>query len=206
MAKMRDTFIVAALTNLLSLCSRISFFHWAEKVAPKGHFFVDVWVLCWLAASFVCYVVSFWVQNFYLQWAVVAISIVRMFEYLVFNLNIMLLARKREEPANLRSYRRSVILLLCNYLETIFWFATWYSILANHSLLEASESRSLSISILRESIVLMVANSTGSVTAKSDIALAAFTVHSLVGLFLTTAMVSWFISLLPRPPSADASE
>jgi hypothetical protein len=121
---------------------------------------------------------------------VVIISAIRMWEYLIFILNVLLFRRNlggSTQRGDLRSFRHSIILLGFNYFETIFWFATWYSILASHSLLEV-KSQPGCISLLRESVVQMVANSTGNVMPDGTLALAALTINSVVGLFMTTVV------------------
>ena len=77
--------------------------------------------------------------------------------------------------------------------------------LASHSFLEV-KSQPACISLLRESLVQMVANSTGNLVPNGTLALAVLTINSAVGLFMTTVMVSWFISLLPQPKSLDPHE
>jgi hypothetical protein len=205
-APRRDTFIVDCVERVLKYFGRISFLYlFIERRRPATWREVDIWVLCWVAASIISFVCSFFIQSTVIQLAVVIISAIRMLEYLTFISNVLLFRsnlRGSTQRGDLKSFRRSIILLACNYVETIFWFATWYSILSQHSLLKVTLQPAC-ISLLRESVVQMVANSTGNVSPDGTLALAVLTVNSVVGLFMTTVMISWFISLLPRPKSLD---
>jgi hypothetical protein len=77
--------------------------------------------------------------------------------------------------------------------ETVFWFATWYSILAKNGWLLV-QVRPASTAILHESIVLMVANSTDSFNNLKPFQLFVVTVHTAIGLMMTIFLVARFIS------------
>jgi hypothetical protein len=141
-----------------------------------------------------------WLQ---ILWAIVAgIRIVEVTIYLMYT---TLFAKAKKGTADLRSYRRWLILLGGNYLELIIWFGMFYSILFVNGCLQVL-SEPHAIAILRESLTFMVVNSTGTLTGFSRLALVAVTIQNFVGLFLTLVVVTRVISLLPRLKSSDLGE
>jgi hypothetical protein len=58
------------------------------------------------------------------------------------------------------SHQRSVLLFLINYLEVAIWFAADYALLASFEAFDPPAPHALSI--LRESLAMMVANTTGA--------------------------------------------
>jgi len=94
---------------------------------------------------------------------------------------------------------------MSNYLETIFWFATWYAILVSDRSLAVHQGP-IFISLIRESMMLMVANWSGNFEIKSVAALSVVTIHEFVGLFMTVVVGARVIALLPKPTSADPEE
>jgi hypothetical protein len=117
----------------------------------------------------------------------------------------MLFAQRKKGTADLRSYRRWLILLVSNYLEIILWFGMFYSILFTAGSLK-NHSEHYAIAILRESLAFMVANSTGTLGEFSKLSLLTVTIQNFVGLFLTLVVATRVISLLPRLKSSDTSE
>jgi hypothetical protein len=86
----RDTFVEAALASTLKYFTWISFFYWLNRWAATRFFWVNIYVLSWLATSLIFYTASFFCQNWYVQIAAFAISAIRMWEYLIFIFNVML--------------------------------------------------------------------------------------------------------------------
>ena len=165
-----------------------------KTLLPDNYFVVDAWVLSCLCFSVVGYLVSFVFNN---MWFLL-IPAVRIFDIVTYLLIVTL------GTTEIRSSRRLLILLMCNYLETIFWFAACYSIFAAHQLLQASGPPH--IALLRESIMLMVANWSGSFTHLTRAAWVVVTIQDLLGLLMTIIIGARFISLLPRRASTDANE
>jgi hypothetical protein len=99
--------------------------------------------------------------------------------------------------STIRDPRRTVILLLFNYAEMIFWFAACYSILAAKGLLEIDDEGPKVIVLLRESVMSMVANSSDAFEYKSDWAWFVVLVQNVLGLIMTIVIATRFISFLP---------
>ena len=81
------------------------------------------------------YVASFW-----LSIVVGIVSAVRVFEYTTLHLQRLIFPQYENATEDVRSYKRLAVLLLMNYVETIFWFATWYALLASHEALVITSS------------------------------------------------------------------
>ena len=199
-----DTFVVDMIKTVLRRAKKLSFHYWVTKKIPDTFFFVDRWVLGWLAASGICYIVSLCITNLTVTYVIAVASAIRVFEcftYLCYN---MLFPEANKGEHALRSYRRSAILLISNYLEIILWFATWYALLGAQGQLTVNAPAT--VAIVRESLAFMVANSTNSIQDMKPFAWFVVTVQNFLGLFMTVVVVSRFISLLPRPTSGDPEE
>lgn len=204
----RDTFVSSAVVRVLRYAEFGAASSWIDRffgLSARGDYrFYDVWVLGWtIGAVAIFIIVSSTDFPTWLQMVVAAVSAARVYDYLLYVLGTLFGAFPRKGHGRLRSYKRLVILLMCDYLETIFWFATWYTMLGFAHLLVTGPK---TLTVLRESLVLMVANSTGKVEATSSWSLALVTLNSAIGLFLTSVVVAYFVSLLPRPGSMDESE
>jgi hypothetical protein len=207
-----DTFVVPLVETILLFLRKISYFYWVEcflkwrlkgKYKTFGFFFVDVWVIFFLFLSITCYALSFCIQEFYFQTFLIMFSTLRVFEYVVYLLWVLLFARKNKGQADVRSFQRLLILIIFNYIETIFWFATWYSILLDRGSLKLLSPESPHpIVILRESITLMVVNWSGNFTKLSTSAWMVVTAQDVIGLLLTIGIVARVISLLPKLSSS----
>jgi hypothetical protein len=194
------------LEKTLFFLKKISYFYVAEKVFGLSTFFaVDVWVLSFLTFSMIGYVASFIITATSLQVLCVVLAAIRIFEVLIYLIFTMLFAQRKKGTADLRSYRRWLILLVSNYLEIILWFGMFYSILFTAGSLK-NHSEHYAIAILRESLAFMVANSTGTLGEFSKLSLLTVTIQNFVGLFLTLVVATRVISLLPRLKSSDTSE
>jgi hypothetical protein len=109
-------------------------------------------------------------------------------------------------PINpIRSARRSLLLLMVNYAELILLFSTCYAVLSNAGLIKVEGPCALSL--LRESMGLMLANSSGSMKLEADsLPWALVTLQSAVGLYMTTLVAARLISLLPAAQTLDKEE
>lgn len=191
---------------LIGQARKISYFYWVEKrFGPLSFSFVDTWALGFLTASFISYCLALFASSIILQVVIVALSVIRVIEFLTYLLWVILFAKPNKGQKDLRSYRRTMLLLMSNYLETIFWFSTWLAVLASFGLVVVVQGPH-SFALIRESVMLMVANWSGNVLIKSNIGIGVVAVQDLIGLFMTIVIGARVISLLPRPTSADPEE
>jgi len=131
----------------------------------------------------------------------IAFAYSRIIDIVTYQMRTILIPRIK-----LKGYRRSMILAGVNYLEIIFWFASIYLILGHIGLLTVNGPKA--ISVLRESIGLMVSSDSNVLVIKqSDVfPWIALTLHSFVGLFMTTVVAARIIAILPRPSTSDSEE
>jgi len=96
------------------------------------------------------------------------------------------------------SRERSFALALLNYFEVTFWFAVWYSVLVRCGSLKITDSYPSGLSIFRESLAMMLVNSSNTFELTDSWWLwAAMCVQSIVGLFLTLMVVARTVASLP---------
>ena len=96
------------------------------------------------------------------------------------------------------SRERSFALALLNYFEVTFWFAVWYSVLVRCGSLKITDSYPSGLSIFRESLAMMLVNSSNTFELTVSWWLwTAMCVQSIVGLFLTLVVVARTVASLP---------
>jgi hypothetical protein len=200
----RDSFVVDITDGLLRALRKISYFHWVCKLVPETFFFVDIWALAWLTASVFVFAISFCTDNAIFVGVLLVLATlttVRVFESVIYLTSVMIFPRANKGQYDILSPRRSIILLICNYLEIIFWFAFWYSMLRRTGRLVV-DAPFVPIAILRESLTLMVANWTGAFTNMTQLTWVVITLQDFIGLFMTITIVTKFMSQLPQPTYA----
>ena len=168
---------------------------------PPTFFFVEIWVLAWVTASAFFFAISFCTQNAMvvtMLTVLAALSAVRVFECVIYLTDVMIFPRANKGEYDIFSPRRSIILLICNYVEIIFWFAFWFSLLRRTGRLVV-DAPLVPIAMLRESLTLMVANWTGAFTKMTRLTWIVITVQNFVGLFMTITIVARFMAQLPPP-------
>ena len=176
---------------------------WLDKLGVFSFWVVDLWVLSWTLAALASYILSLSAIGQWLSPVIVIFGVLRVTEIMVFHFSELLSFSMSHY--RLRSYRRSIVLLLLNYCEIIFWFATFYSLMSGSNQIVAHAP--VSISPLRESISLMVTNSTGLLDLRDSVlGWSTVTAQSALGLFLTTVVAARIIGLLPKPATLDPGE
>jgi hypothetical protein len=199
----QSTFLLPLTQRVLSLLRLFSPGFWLEKLGVLSFWVVDLWVLSWTIAALASYILSVWGIGEWLSSAIVVCGALRIMEIVVFHFSELFSFSMSHY--RLRSYRRSIVLLLLNYCEIILWFATFYSLLNGSNQIVAHAP--VSISPLRESVGLMVANSTGMLDLRDSlIGWSVVTAQSALGLFLTTVVAARIIGLLPKPATLDPAE
>lgn len=127
----KDGFLVDLWERIFSFLSVISLFYWIRKFKKDvSYSFVDGWVLGNLILSIL--------SSYYVFYSVLIIkavfiilcayAILRVFEIIVYQINVLLFdpyrARKNGKEYKIKSVTRMVIALLHNYVEIIFWYST----------------------------------------------------------------------------------
>jgi hypothetical protein len=97
-----------------------------------------------------------------------------------------------------------VILLMHNYFEVIFWFASAHHLLHHWQWLELSGDGILSS--LREALTLMVSFSFQGGAAVTQMGQLVLLFQAAIGVLMTLIMLARFISILPTPETMDEFE
>lgn len=110
-------------------------------------------------------------------------------------------------PHSIYSLRRTLVLSMINYFEIVLWFAIYHAILvANGSLSIASETLLSYMLLLRESLIEMVGNSSGLVSATDYYGWLILVAQPIIGFFMVSIVIGRFISFLPKPTTSDLEE
>jgi len=169
--------------------------------------FVDAWALGHLVISLLAVAIVTRYPTGPIALGLVVYGVFRTVEIVILQLDIMLFEPYRRHkahlPHSLRGYRRSVVLLLQNFGEIVFWFAAAYAILGCAELLQ----KDLSIlGLIRASFVTTISfgSSAPEVVGPEGLAMVAW--QGLVGLLVTVLSLARLIGLLPRPDSRDPDD
>jgi hypothetical protein len=166
--------------------------------------FVDAWVIGCLVLSIILYGVSFATKSAFIHSVILFVMVVRMWELLPYIFKVTIFTKANKGQADIYDARRTVILMLSNYLEMIFWFAAWYSILASHNRLHIAGAPHFVV-VFRESVMSMVANSGGGFTRMARSAWIVITFQNVFGLVMTILVAARIVSFLP-PPSTTINK
>ncbi len=174
----------------------------------------DIYALFWAGLSAIMLLLIAFGPSRYsalnsgLGWSLVALSFWRMIEVVAFHLRAALVvATPHRDVGTVASHSRALLLLILNYFEVVLWFACWYSLARHAGLLVAPTPAT--IAIFRESLSLMVANTTGLIQTDPangpsrpvlhTAVWLAFCFQMVVGLFLTLVVVSRAVAAVPMP-------
>jgi hypothetical protein len=208
--------VVCRISQALNWLQKLSIlYQWLQRRglhtvplgSPRGAIdvLVDRYVLVCTALAIVMYAVSFvevrflYAPNFLVATLVILLSFWRIIEIASFHLNTLIsrVGRPNGVPT-VASYERSLVLMLLNYAEVTFWFASWYSISVREGVLSGPSP--LPLSIFRESLAMMLVNTSGLFQPTSSLLLwAAMCFQSIIGLFLTIVVVARTLAMLPVP-------
>ncbi|HHW41381.1 MAG TPA: hypothetical protein GXX19_09595 [Syntrophomonadaceae bacterium] len=208
--KKERTFIVEFWAKVFDVLRWVSLFQLLCLLARRRptYLFVDAWVLGHLLASLLAVIyVRFSDANAF-WYFILFYSYLRVFEIIVYQVNVLLFdehrASLRGHDYYLRSYRRTVLLLLHNYCEIVFWFAASYLVLAGQ--FSFGKFHGSLIGVVYSSFAVMTNMGSGEISAKTLAGLYVLWAQSLIGLFMTLISLARFISILPAPRSLEEKE
>lgn len=201
-----DPFLVNLWTIILQVLERISVFDVIRRyIAPKqtsGNYrFVDYWLVLHTFLA-VIYVVIAGIEQVpsWIKYTLLVYSCLRMFEILVYQLNVILVHPYNTKNYSLNSYRRMTIALLHNFFEIIFWFAGTFITL------QFITNASVPLAVYT-SFTHMVTYSMDLDESKwSMMAIFILQFQAVIGVFMTVLSLARFISLFPQPASMDPLE
>jgi len=206
------SFIVEFWSKIFKWLRFVSPFQLIRALFPKtrGKYgFVDIWVLGNLIFSFLCLTVLSAPQIHWWEIAILCYAGVRIFEVVIYQINVLLFDEYRAKKANqkyaVRGFRRIVLLLLHNYIEVLCWFALFYRNLAF-----LFDSRHISLDSLGGSLYFsLVTMSTlgyGDIIPKERAGLLLVFMQISIGIFMALLILARFISLIPKPETLDEFE
>jgi hypothetical protein len=210
--------IVLVWAWIFGFLGHLSLFSIIRKAVPKArksYLFVEVYVTMMTLLSIIALAVATWRRaeqvNVILVF-VAAFGAYRIYEIVVYQVNVLLFdeyrAKRASQPYYVRGYRRIVLLLLHNYLEVVCWLGVGYMyfVRAGDITLEQGVSHLNFIRVFRESLLLMFSFNANVASPKTSAGVIAFSVHAIVGLFMTIMVFARFLSVLPAPKTIDEFE
>lgn len=195
-------FIVGLWERVFFYLSFISIFYFIRKIKKKvTPEFVEKWVLFNTLTALFSPAVLYYIHN---KWIALAISLyasVRVFEVIVYQMNVLLFDRIRAErngdEYQIESITRLIILLLHNLAEIVFWFSTFYITI---DLFSTKGLLALSTYYIESFLCFATSNASGKLTAGGFAGLTktfAFT-EVCSGLFVTLLTLARFLGALPQ--------
>lgn len=243
MNKLKKSITVEFWSRIFLALSFLSFFKWicycpclkSKMKTDKSYQIVDKWVLFNFFFAFSSIFLIRYVNSCVLNWLLVGYGFLRVFEVVVYQVNVLLFdeyrakkkkkqqkiqayrinellfdkprTKKKEEKYKIRGYRRMVVNLLTNFVEIAFWFAASYCCFFIQHLYHGH------IPSLAQILYTSFSFTTGfgildliSLKKASDFGAIILYFQSMAGLIMTLISLSRFISLLPQTPSMDEYE
>lgn len=167
----------------------------------KKRIFVDTWLLLHTLLPLIFIFISYSENvNINIKYAFIIYGSLRIFEILIYQLNVMLVHPYESQNYTLISYRRMTIALIHNFFEIVFWFAGTY-------LTFKFISDMTPIDAIYSSFTHMVTYSLNIDKSKWPIiALVVLQSQALMGVFMTVISLARFVSLFPQPKSMNENE
>lgn len=216
--KVPKSWIVDFWSKVFLVLSYLSAFALVRRMAPratKSYSFIEYYVTFNTALSvIILFIVTYRREHSgnILLLGVMIYSFIRTFEILVYQINVLLFDEYRAslngKEYALRGYRRIVLLLLHNYIEIVCWFGVAYMWFyrSGYISLPSGSAEPTFLRVFHESMILMFTFSPDEYAANTSIGLAVFTIHAIVGLFMTLVVFARFLALLPPPKTMDEFE
>jgi hypothetical protein len=199
------SFVVDFYSKIFEGLKRISLFYWLQKLPclKYNKAIVDLWVLVNLSLSIVCLIV---IPTSYFP---LIYGCARLFEVIIVQINLLLFDeyryKKDKWPYFITSFRRTVLLLIHNYIEIIVWFALIYR--NSHDLFNIKNGCLNSFwGSLYFSLVTMTTLGTGDITPNTSMGTFIVIIQTLIGIFMALLLLARFVALLPKTKSMDEFE
>jgi hypothetical protein len=201
-----ESWVVKVYSKIFEVFGWISILKWLEKLIPplkRNKGFIDIWAVGNFCLSISC-LILIPVNPFILIY-----GCLRLVEVIIVQINLLLFdqfrAAREKWPYFVTSFRRTVLLLVHNYLEIIVWFAIVY-----HTFCCLFETKNICLNTiwgsLYFSLVTMTTLGYGDIAFKSDWGIAIVIIQVLIGIFMALLLLARFIALLPKPKSTDKFE
>jgi len=215
----RESFIVGLWSLVFWVATWATPYHWITKSVAglkrgwtPSHLFTDAWLLAHLVAAASLVFVPSMRGIERLEWVAVGYGGFRVFETLVYQINVLLFGGYRRgrwrQPQVVLSRRRLVVTSLQNYVEVILWFALFYRhwqaafIQTDWPLIPPDRV----LTWLNLSFATMTTFGYPTVQANESLAVLLTFVQSAIGALMALIILAGFVSLLPTPETRDQSE
>lgn len=202
----QDGFIIPFWKSVFGFLEKVSLFYWVVYWLKKNgrnknmYTFVELWVFGHLLASIMASCIIYHLTPGYqvLIYCILGYSALRVLEIIVYQINVLLFHPIGNENYYIKSARRTLILLLHNYAEIIFWYSAIQMgllLLSGHSL------QQIWVEYIRLNFYC-IATFDSSVISSSFDNVPRFLAHLtsfeiMSGLIITIISLARFISLLP---------
>lgn len=208
----RTTFILDFWAFIFKAIGKISLFNFVRFLFPgtRTGLFSEAWALGHLLLSFLSVLAVLYINNYYVGLFIAAYALLRIFEVVVYQTNVLLFDEYRAKKAGkeyaLHGYRRIVVLLIQNYFEIIFWFAAQYVVFNSLFMFAVEGSNESVFGAIYTSFVVMTSFGYYNVTPLGVLAYSLVIGQAMIGLFMTLLSLARFIGLIPTPKSRDITE
>lgn len=171
---------------------------------------VEIWVILWsLTVVLSSYAIANHLVHPSIIYGICILGAIRILEIITTQCKIVFLIEdgSGRSPLSIRSLRRSIVLSMVNFVEIVLWFTVYHIVLVDYQALAIpNDHPNQYLLLLRESLIEMVGNSSGLVSALSTSGWFLLVVQPVIGFFMVSVVVGRFISFLPKPTSADQEE
>jgi hypothetical protein len=202
----KPPFIAELWCVAFGFLSQLSMFFVVRKLVPskqRSRRFTDGWVLGHLLASILLAVASSVPGLAWWELIFIIYAGFRIFELVVYLINILLLNQvrvgKEKKRYSFREYRRIVILAIHNYAELIFWFTLIYRNVGGAFTTDPTSVLDLGSFSGAFSYSFHTISSFGysSATPIGKSGTALVTLQACIGLFMMVFILARFVALLP---------
>lgn len=134
-----DGFIIPFWEKIFGYLSKLSMFSLIKlsKLFKVDSVFIEKWVLFNLIFAIISSIITYLMDFGILSLVFMIYGMIRVFEVITYQINVLLFdpyrAKIKGIKYSIKSPTRMVLLLLHNYVELIFWFATVYISLSSMS-------------------------------------------------------------------------
>lgn len=204
-----NSFIVEFWARIFSILNKISIFTALRSLlGTQSYRWVDIWVVAHTALAVSAVFIVGLYQTSILALLLTVYGLYRVFEINVYQINVLLFdeyrAKQRGEDYAVRGYLRTVVLLLHNYVEVIFWFACSYIYFAEY--FTHKWGGGTIVGGLYSSFIVMSTFGDFNLTPKFTFAAIILLYQSASGLFMILLSIARFIAVLPHPETLDDKE
>lgn len=192
--------------GLLSYLSIFSLIRFLFKGTRKSYVFVELWVIFNLLFALFGSLIIINNRSKLLSYVILIYGSLRIVEVIVYQLNVAIFTPYRKslkgETASINSSTRMVVLLIHNYVEMIFWYASLYvsmQVISNHQIVyswgEYLKSSALCFMTFDTSLEVLIPN----MEFLSQVVFS----EVIAGMIMTVISIARFLGMLPEIKEAN---